>query len=129
MRGYQMINLLSILESRYSELSGYNFTLCDSSSLTAVVVRRPHFLLLNTHRHWSVIYYPREGSCEYFNSLGADLDSEIALQCQPYITIQNRVQPKGSDTCGYYCIYYCLLRVMGGSMLDILTSMMCRKFT
>jgi hypothetical protein len=70
-------------------------------------------------RHW-VVYYVRNGSIEFFDSLGKNGEYYSLKNCSVF---NDRLLQRDMPVCGYYCIYYCLLRCRGISMCCIVNSL------
>ena len=78
---------------------------------------------------WVSFHFTDTGPDEFFDSLGKTPDYynfEGVLE-KPYLTIQNRLQDFGSNTCGLYCIYYVLCRYAGMSMMDFVNVFSVRE--
>lgn len=115
------------------------------SCLTGVYARNelmkmentPHLVIVNTDpswkpgEHWILLYFPGNGICEFFDSLGKeltyyhpDIEQFITKFCSKYIRVVNsRIQPVKSSLCGHYCLYYAYARCGGLRIRDIVNSM------
>ena len=78
-------------------------------------------------KHWVAMFTGDKP--EFFDSLGNPPSfyrktfEQFLINAGPdYIYNCQRIQDFGSTTCGYYCIYYVLLKSMGYSINDIVTS-------
>ena len=91
----------------------------------------PSAFVVNTHpqgkkgEHWLAIYYDKKGKCRFFDSFG---NSPIFYGLLGYIEKTatsweyNSVQLQSifSTLCGYYCIYFVLLKSRNIEMFEIL---------
>ena len=106
---------------------------CALDQLPRKVTRRPKLYIVNSqpkHRpgkHWLVLYFPRVGPAEFFDSLGHGpryyswrLERYLKKQGGYYIRNQRRVQQVGTKACGHFCYYYAYQRCVGRSMRQIL---------
>lgn len=100
---------------------------------------RPSLIICNTDpssksgKHW-VLFFFENDTMEFFDSLGKDLHSygsefvdfaeRFANTCK---TANVRTQPKNTDLCGIYCLYYAFWRCQGVSMARILETMSFAK--
>ena len=97
---------------------------------------KPKLLLCNTDpsdrpgRHWLLIFMDGGDTAELFDSMGGELeDYDARLRTFLYRHARDirralhRVQPMGTDLCGYYCLYYAYMRSRGHSMEAILNTM------
>lgn len=74
-------------------------------------------------KHWVVFYFTDRRPDEFFDSLGNtpeyyNVGFERVLQ-KHYLTMCDRLQDFGSNTCGLYCIYYVMCRYAGMTMKDL----------
>lgn len=91
-------------------------------------------LVVNTHpdptekivgEHWIAIYGDNKNpQMEYFDSYGQppfrdDFHRFFHHQKRPWIYNQRTLQDEASNACGYYCLFYLLLRCRGHRMKDI----------
>jgi len=93
----------------------------------------PRLLVCNTDpaskpgRHWVAIHV-RDGRGEFFDSFGrapnAVFERYMNRCCSSWIFNDKQLQSVISKFCGYYCIYYCLLRDRDVDMRKIV-----RRFT
>ena len=107
-------------------LIGYPVTVCASDQIQ---VRKGHFVISNTDnskgpgKHWVTFYFPRHGALEFFDSLGHSPDHYKAgfekLLTTNYWMNSDRIQDYGSDSCGFYCVYYVISRRAGLTFKDI----------
>ena len=91
----------------------------------------PRLLVCNTDpasepgRHWVAIHV-RDGRGEFFDSFGrapnAVFERYMNRYCFAWISNDKQLQSIISKFCGYYCIYYCLLRDRGVDMRRIVRS-------
>ena len=83
---------------------------------------------LDTHigsgTHWVSYRNDDKHICEYFDSFGLTMPSEIQKYLQTsgekIIYSTNEIQERDSVLCGYWCLYYLLERQKGKSILDII---------
>ena len=111
-------------------LRGYPVSVCSADT-----IKKNRFVIANTDtrggpgKHWVSFHFTDRGPDEFFDSLGKTPDYynfEGVLE-KPYLTIQNRLQDFGSNTCGLYCIYYVLCRYAGMSMMDLVNVFSVRE--
>lgn len=73
--------------------------------------------------HWVAVYCGAD-YCEYFDSFGIIAPPEIRKMCytsgKPAIYSTNSIQNINSILCGYYSIYFILMRNLGVDMYDII---------
>ena len=106
---------------------------CALDQLPKKVKHRPKLYIVNSqpkHRpgkHWLVLYYPRVGPAEFFDSVGHGpgyyswrLARYLKKQGGYYIHNRRRVQQAGTKSCGHFCLYYAYQRCSGRSMTQIL---------
>ena len=94
-------------------------------------VNYPSAYVINTHNsdqpgeHWLAVYYDSNGYCTFFDSF-ARSPKEFGLEkffnstWTGWKFNQKRVQEHYTATCGYYCIYFILLKSRGLEIEDIL---------
>ena len=81
----------------------------------------PCCLVVNTDpfykpgEHWVAIYFEKNRSCEFFDSFGIPPDyyglNKYIDRVSRSVTYNNiQLQEMNSSSCGYYCIYYILLK-------------------
>ena len=126
MNGLQIINVISKDESLLSQFGG----LFAIDQLT-FLPERGKFYICNTDiaskegKHWIVIYFPKNATfIEYFDSLGkkpheAFLNFMTQTNRQ-VIFNKKRLQGTSSDACGYFCLYFALLRSRNINYKDII---------
>lgn len=81
-------------------------------------------------KHWVLMYFTPDGSGEFFDSMGLDMNAYgHQLEDFMYLNAANtvvdygvRLQGDGSETCGFYCLYYALFRCRGVSRDSIIHS-------
>ena len=93
-----------------------------------IVNTDPHWL---PGEHWVTCYFPEDGPPEFFDSLGHGLEYYHS-QFQKFLLTNNmegyyiyntcRLQGYGSNTCGYFCMFSCLLRARGIPMNTIVNT-------
>ena len=74
--------------------------------------------------HWLALYYDEKGVCTFFDSFGNNpnyfgLDKYIQRTSTKYEYNNMQIQSLFSNTCGYYCIYFILLKSRGYNLIDI----------
>ena len=70
--------------------------------------------------HWVAIYKDSD-STEYFDSLGRRASPYFSKYPHPeYSYARQRLQSYHSLMCGYFCLFYAMMRTRGFSMKDIL---------
>ena len=71
--------------------------------------------------HW-VAYRNFAKSCEYFDSFGLKMPSEVktylATSGKQVVYSGDEIQERDSVLCGYWCLYYLLERERGRSVLE-----------
>lgn len=98
------------------------------------IQHRPAVYIVNSQpnskpgKHWFVIYFPRVGPAEFFDSLGHGpgyyswrLNRYLQKHGVYYMRNPSRVQQVGTKNCGQYCIYYIYQRCLGRCMKDIMS--------
>jgi len=91
----------------------------------------PRLLVCNTDpsdkpgRHWIAIYI-EDGRGDFFDSFGrrpnADFERYMNCHCVSWNFNDKQLQSIVSKFCGYYCIYFCILRSRGLDMRRIVRS-------
>ena len=92
----------------------------------------PSSLVLNTDtldgpgEHWLAIYFDKNKNCTFFDSFGRRPESfglEKYLQHYSWNVEYNTTRLQGllSTTCGFYCIYFILLKSREFSLMDIIS--------
>jgi hypothetical protein len=69
--------------------------------------------------HW-VVYYVEKGITEFFDSCGRNGDY---YGMEKGVLFNNAVLQGILPVCGYYCLYFCLLRCRGVSMHSIVNNL------
>lgn len=94
------------------------------------IYKYPCSLVLNTHpsiqpgEHWLGLYFDENKKCDFFDSFGF---SPAFYGLYNYINKfsfnldfnKNQLQDYESDSCGYYCIFFILLRSRHFSLNDV----------
>lgn len=75
--------------------------------------------------HWFALYYNELGKCSFFDSYGKHpsffgLDKYIQRTSTSYEFNSVQIQNFMSTTCGYYCIYFVLLKSRRFELIDII---------
>jgi hypothetical protein len=84
-------------------------------------VEYPSAYVFNTHtseqegEHWLAIYYDTNGIATFFDSFGLDpyyykFDKFLKSTSKEWICNTTKLQSISAMTCGYYCIYFILLK-------------------
>ena len=91
--------------------------------------RRPLLLVCNTAKHdssgehWVVLFIDTVG--EYFDTFGQPPPRTFKLYleryCNSFTFNTKTIQSVVSYSCGHYCIYYCLMKMLAYKMDDIIT--------
>ena len=91
----------------------------------------PHLLVCNTDpsdkpgRHWIAIYIENDRG-DFFDSFGRrpndDFERYMNRHCSSWNFNDKQLQSIVSNFCGYYCIYFCILRSRGIDMCKIARS-------
>jgi hypothetical protein len=76
-------------------------------------------------QHWLAFYYDISGKCTFFDSFGHSpaffgLEAYIEKTSTKWEYNTQQLQSIFSSTCGYYCIYFILLKSRNFKMCDIL---------
>jgi hypothetical protein len=76
-------------------------------------------------QHWLAIYYDYNGKCTFFDSFGHSpaffgLEAYIDKTSTKWEYNAQQIQSIFSSTCGYYCIYFILLKSRNFEMNEIL---------
>ena len=89
--------------------------------------RRPLLLVCNTAKHdhpgkhWIVLFINIVG--EYFDSFAEPplrtFQLYLEKHCNTFVTNNNAIQSIVSYSCGHYCIFYCLMKMLNYCMKDI----------
>ena len=70
--------------------------------------------------HWIAIYKDSHAT-EYFDSLGRRAPQYFSTYLHPkYSYVCKRLQSYHGQTCGYFCLFYTMMRARGFSMKDII---------
>ena len=74
--------------------------------------------------HWVAYRNVDNHVCEYFDSFGLIMPSEIQVYLQTsgekIVYSSDEIQERNSVLCGYWCLYYLLERQKGRSILDVI---------
>ena len=90
----------------------------------------PSSFIVNTHpmdqrgEHWLALFVDKNKKCEFFDSFGFSekdygFENYIRTFSRNYTSNKNQIQHLDSNACGYYCIYFILLKARGFKMSDI----------
>ncbi len=94
------------------------------------IYRFPCSVILNTEpsykegEHWLAMYFTDKRQCEFFDSYGNapttyGLEKYIKLASSEWNYNKQRIQGDSSASCGYYCIYFLLLKSRHFSLNDV----------
>jgi hypothetical protein len=94
-------------------------------------IRKPAIIIANTDpdnkpgKHWTAIFLPTYGPCEYFDSYGLKPNNKhfkkfLNTHCKHYIFNKQRLQSDFSTLCGNYCCIYLHYKTLGMPMMNIL---------
>lgn len=99
------------------------------------IVVKPSLIICNSDpsnkpgEHWLMFYFEKD-SVDFFDSLGKDLSFygkpfvNLVKRYSHHVNKSNvRTQPKDSDLCGEYCLFYALCKVKHFEMEDILKAL------
>ena len=97
------------------------------------IICYPVAIVINTHpsnkegEHWLAMYFDKTRFCEFFDSFGFgpdyyDLDGYVKTFSTNYAFNKTQLQSLDSDTCGYYCLNFILLKCRGFSLQEIISS-------
>ncbi len=101
--------------------SDVNILICPIDMLDRRGVE-PRFIICNTApnnapgKHWTVLYEPEAAPSEYFDSLGNKPSPEMKMFISKrsgwkyHLESKKRIQPKGSVSCGLYCLKFIVNR-------------------
>ena len=74
--------------------------------------------------HWVAYRNVDNHVCEYFDSFGLIMPSEIQVYLQTsgekIVYSSDEIQERNSVLCGYWCLYYLLERQKGKPILDVI---------
>jgi len=76
--------------------------------------------------HWVAIYIASTGEREYFDLLGHRppklLETYLNRWLKQWSFNNRQIQSVSSDVCGFYCVYFCILRAKNITMHAIVAS-------
>lgn len=91
---------------------------------------RPLVLVANTDpknrpgKHWICMYFDKNGSGEYFDSLGLKPSDSfkryMTKHCSSWTYNKKQIQSLISKFCGHYCIWYCMMKARNITMYELL---------
>ena len=100
------------------------------------IKQKPKLIICNTDpsnkpgEHWVLFFFNRNGSVDFFDSLGKNMNSysdlfrKFASRFASSIKWTDiRMQPLNSSLCRHYCLYYAHKRCKGEDMESIVASM------
>ena len=96
------------------------------------IICYPSAIVVNTQsenqegEHWLAMYFDKNRFCEFFDSFGLGPDYyNLELYVKTFASDlhfnNSQLQSYDSDTCGYYCIHFILLKSRGFSLLEIVS--------
>lgn len=105
-----------------------------SNQLPPRVFTYPSAYIINTHpsympgEHWICIWFDNNTDGDFFYSFGntpLSFDDDIAYflfdNCSNYVYNNRAIQQYKSSTCGYYVLFYLLMKSRGQRMEDIIS--------
>lgn len=118
--------------SAVPKLKSFMLPVCSIDNLPCKITKFPFGIIFNSDvlsgpgKHWICLYSEKEGHVEFFDSLGFDINHynenlRKFIERNEFICISNtfRVQSKFSISCGFYTLFYVLMRARGYSMRNI----------
>ena len=94
-----------------------------------IPVKRPLLLVCNTDRHnkpgehWIAMYLAKDGTGEYFDSLGEPprpiFRDFLDGHCTNIVFNEEQLQSVLTRFCGHYCVFYCLFKMLDYSLNSI----------
>ena len=113
---YKLVKRDIVLKKNFNGVfSADNFT--PVSNGIYIVNTQPSYL---KGSHW-VVYYMENGLLEFFDSYGKN---GVSYGLKNSITFNTRTLQQNISSCGYYCLYYSLLRCRGISLYRIVRSLL-----
>ena len=81
---------------------------------------------LGPGEHWVAVWFDGRGRAEYFDSFGLlplyhDIESFIVRHSRSYVYNQRLLQDLTSSMCGYYVLYFVLMKSRGSNMSRMLS--------
>ncbi len=139
MNGAELYSILAQDSACQSAFAG----VYAADQLPLLVHIRPRLYVANTDissklgSHWVAFYFPEDdGPGEFFDSVGHRPDyyhsffqSFLINNGTNYLSLTERIQGHGSNTCGLYCVFYALQRCRGHSLRTIVESFAGRNKT
>ena len=138
----RIVGSLKDLKGHWAGVHGSDFVLrllVDARGLQywgnegRLTLKLPKLLILNADEtgmpgsHWLAFYVPKEGPLEFFDPLGHAPETyqeywKYWLDSSERSSVRNasRYQDDDSSSCGQFCIFFGVLRLMGLSMKDVL---------
>ena len=94
-----------------------------------ISTKRPLLLVCNTDphnkpgEHWIAMYLSKDGTGEYFDSLGETVppifSDFLERHCTNYVFNEEQLQSVPSRFCGHYCVFYCLYKMLDYNLNSI----------
>ena len=97
---------------------------------------KPKLIICNTDpsyksgEHWIAFFFDESDGVDFFDSLGRKMDyygNDFVNFASQFASKYNwstvRTQPKGSNLCGQYCLFFAYKRCKGEKLESIITSM------
>ncbi len=114
-----IVNKKMILKS--DEFSNHIFKHVLPRDMLPPSVNYPSAYVVNTQgkkhpgEHWLAYYYNEDGNCDFFDSFGFSpilygLTDFLDKTSIKWKYNENQIQSLTSEFCGYYCVYFILLR-------------------
>ena len=94
------------------------------------IISYPASLIVNTDpsgkpgEHWLAIYFNKSKEAEFFDSFGLSaeqykFDKYLKYFSRSYVDNKFQIQNFDSNTCGYYCLYFIMLKSRGFTLNEI----------
>ena len=119
MSGLNLIQLSIALKTN-SVTSKHTLAVFARDELSSIYTNPPQIIIVNTNpleksgKHWLLIYFNKDGSMDFFDSLGYDINfyyfsikkfvQKFTKKYQNVMTC--RVQPLDLSLCNHYYLYY-----------------------
>ena len=128
MNNYQLMCALE------SVASGYKYAVCAADRLPGTITHFPQGFIVNTDKygqvgkHWIAIWLEDATTGQFFDSYGKKpiyygkgFKHFLTKQCDFHDYNQKVLQSPDTVTCGFYCVYYIMLKTRGYSLSQILS--------
>ena len=133
MRGLSSDELRAVL-GYGTQTSRHFAAVCAYDELPSGLLQKPSLFIVNNEqhalpgKHWMVLYFPKQGNPEIFDSLGygvkmydSRIENLLVLNGPQYLESKVRLQSFSSHACGYFCLYYAVNTYKGSSFHSILS--------